>query len=357
MMKLETCICLGRSSNSGHNFPTKFDIKLIIDDFSVSPTSLKRKYFVNKKEYTPVVGDKLYFLPGCNVPRFKLKEFLNNESATLVKNINKATVTFMSADVFYNLMQQNDYCYRYEKEDVLALYNKHDGDSTVINALKASTSKYVMSRSSIGNQGAISEVKDYPECFVKDQKSYEQLIYIESATNMYNQDEILKRINTGKVMSNEDYESIQRFFKSSDTSHHMVAMEMMANSDYQKSCVYLHLLILEYKDAIYVCKSKNHVNFKALLNFLKISDVHYHSIDKIFDSLIKTKLLSRENFNILEPLVIDAVSSGRKVTHFKASNVVPDDIILNAMEESVLNGDLDTLIINEEEIINPRLTR
>ena len=45
-------------------------------------------------EYTPTKGDKLYFLPGVNVPRIKLKDLALQHGIRTVRNIDEATHIF-----------------------------------------------------------------------------------------------------------------------------------------------------------------------------------------------------------------------------------------------------------------------
>ncbi len=45
-------------------------------------------------EYVPTKGDKLYFLPGVNVPRIKLKDLALQHGIRTVRNIDDATHIF-----------------------------------------------------------------------------------------------------------------------------------------------------------------------------------------------------------------------------------------------------------------------
>ena len=47
-----------------------------------------------KKEYTPKMSDKLYFLPGVNIPRIKLKEFALNYHIKTTRDFTEADVIF-----------------------------------------------------------------------------------------------------------------------------------------------------------------------------------------------------------------------------------------------------------------------
>jgi hypothetical protein len=50
-----------------------------------------------KNEYTPMKGDKLYFLPGVNIPRIKLKDLATKFGIRTIRDINEATIIFGSS--------------------------------------------------------------------------------------------------------------------------------------------------------------------------------------------------------------------------------------------------------------------
>jgi hypothetical protein len=63
-----------------------------IDYVAITATNSPIK--IVDKEYKPRIGDKLYFLPGVNIPRVKLKDLLVTYNISTVRNINDATVIF-----------------------------------------------------------------------------------------------------------------------------------------------------------------------------------------------------------------------------------------------------------------------
>ncbi len=68
-------------------------------------------------------------------------------------------------------------------------------------------------------------------------------------------------------------------FKSSDKDNHIMAMEIMANSNYVESALYLLLLLEEYGHRIADCNTKNHVNFKSMVSYfgLRVRDIKKNS--------------------------------------------------------------------------------
>jgi hypothetical protein len=56
-------------------------------------------------------------------------------------------------------------------------------------------------------------------------------------------------------------------FESSDSDNHILAMEIMANAHYEKSVLYLQMLLSDYNYQISNSHTKNHVNFKSMLSY------------------------------------------------------------------------------------------
>jgi hypothetical protein len=65
-------------------------------------------------------------------------------------------------------------------------------------------------------------------------------------------------------------------FKSSDKDNHVLAMEIMANSNYSQSIFYLLRLFKDFSDKMANQKSRNHVNFKSLVSYLSIGSATYN---------------------------------------------------------------------------------
>jgi hypothetical protein len=106
--------------------------------------------------------------------------------------------------------------------------------------------------------------------------------------------------------------------KSSDADNHVVAMEIMANSNYTKSCVYLMMLIMNNYIAIDTSRTKRHVNFKSLLNYLNLNPGNLHvDINKIIYFMAERELLTIETLDILRDEVLQ---DSLYVQHFKAGN-------------------------------------
>jgi len=70
-----------------------------IKESALSPVFLnilEEEFDVVKTPYIPKIGDKIYFLPGVNIPRVKLKKLILDYNIKIVKNIEDSTVIFGS---------------------------------------------------------------------------------------------------------------------------------------------------------------------------------------------------------------------------------------------------------------------
>ena len=72
------------------------------------------------------------------------------------------------------------------------------------------------------------------------------------------------------VIGETEFEQLRQMFLSSDSDNHVLAMEIMANSNYSQSIFYLLRLFKDYNRKISDQRSRNHVNFKSLVSIMII---------------------------------------------------------------------------------------
>lgn len=336
----------------------QFEIMYINESASDDIEDTVRK-FMPKKSYTPTKGDKIYFVPGCTVPRFKVKDFCEKFDVALVKNPERATARFVGTEGFKSLFRRTNNNYWYSK-DVILQTLRNPKYEIVCKAIAESSSNFVLIDYRAvnfikANQNFNAKEMNYrtaPNVRFQNEEAYQKFINITSEENLYNQDEVLRRINTGNVMTKEDYVAIKRLLKSSDMENVKVAIETMSNCDYEKSCVHLLLLIHEFGGTLYNAPTKNHVNFKSLLKFFGITNLGNFRLDDIITTLLEQKLLSKANLDILLPLAMQQMSN---TDYFSVKEITPSKEILRGLEENILDADCNTEIIEEPiEQINPR---
>lgn len=115
-------------------------------------------------------------------------------------------------------------------------------------------------------------------------------------------------------------------FKSSDKDNHIMAMEIMANSNYVESALYLLMLLEEYGHRIADCNTKNHVNFKSMVSYfgLRVRDVDNLDPDDVSKKLTSLGLLTTEWLNILlESRLNWFITNIARSSTFNVASIVP----------------------------------
>jgi hypothetical protein len=104
---------------------------------------------------------------------------------------------------------------------------------------------------------------DTNNCNIKfcSQEDYNMLRDLFVNKNVYMQDDLLKILNQDVVIDTEMYKQLNSMLENGETSNVKIAMEIMANSDYEKSAPYLLLLFMNHGYRIWDSGFRNHVNF------------------------------------------------------------------------------------------------
>jgi hypothetical protein len=325
-------------------------------------------------EYVPAKGDRVYIYPDSTIPRFKLKSFCQTNKVAIIRDKDKANVKIINSKFTKNLFTTSHYNYykRYELLEHLEKYGKLSFPfiSNTICLLKEQTSEIVEYDYYVNNMLKSTEMlgkayyeKDYDNDpydgynsfkFV-DKAAYDQAVILSQAADHYYEDNLLKQINTGGVMDITQYESIKHLFNSSDNDNTKLAIEAMANCDFQKSAVFLLLLIDEYPTKIWESPNRSHVNFQSLIKFFDIN-IRSMNTNNIVKSLIQRNLLNRYNLDILLPIMKENVNSSHRSDFISVDTVKLSDEIHTALANNILDKDHNTVIVDEpEEEINPSL--
>jgi hypothetical protein len=291
--------------------------------------------FATTTPYVPAKGDKLWFYPGCDVPRFKVKQFCMNHDVAVVKYKDKSSVRFMGPESIREMIES--YNGRFVPKDIFLAWL----DNVMCNAYvplrdaviaTQSTEVYIRNpalgsfckKDLFGTKVLFQRTDEaaYKNIdYIKDDENYQQLTDMINDTGLRPQDDLLSLLNTGVEMDQKMYEDIHRLFESSDKENTRLAMEAMANCDFQKSAVYLLLLLKEYGSKISDSGNKHHVNFKSLIKYFQIRNLENMSVDNMIDSLRHQKLLSVDNLNRLMPLAMETIRKQGDLQNIKIKDV------------------------------------
>lgn len=354
-------MCMDVDTNKGH---IEFEEVAIINCVDTNRDGIIANLLVDKK-YTPAKGDKIYFEPGCTVPRFKVKQMCQKYGVAVVKAPGPNSIRILSPDTINKLIT-GIYGECYDKDVILPVLRRANRKiyEPLIKAVHEAPCQYMfinykVSRYLDNHITEEYESVDYslkPDYMFVNMDAYNLYIQLINNPNVYSQNEILSKLNDGAVMDDEKYQSIKRLFESTSQDDHKVALEIMANCDYEKSCVYLLLLFKNYGNVIDDCPNKRHVNFKSLVRFFEINRIDRVNLNDIIDSLIARKLLNKSNLDKLMPQIMEEMKDSSPVERFNIKEIEYDDDITKALEENILDFDKDTDIVNDdEEEINPKL--
>jgi len=273
---------------------------------------------INDKDYTPTKGDKLYFLPGVNIPRVKLKDLSLQHGIKTVRDIDQATHVFAGKNT-RDKITSSKWFYTMETKglrDILAdpdLVMDDYYKDNLNQALEFYTEDIVILHYHTANELRNSElpsVKKYisstisrsSNLFYSVDDEYVDLFPTICNLDVFHESKLLKHINGDDAATIDEtmFLQISDMFKSSDSDNHVLAMEIMANSNYIDSLLYIEMLFEKYAYQMTQCHTKNHVNFKSLLSFLGKSKTYMNTdVDDIMKSLIDKGVLDIEKVNII----------------------------------------------------------
>jgi len=226
----------------------------------------------------------------------------------------------------------------------------------------------------------IATIKD-----VKVSKYSEKIVYIEDdfkeeflrlqSLKIFDESSVIDILNgeEAAVIDKDMFEHISEMFNSSDRDNWVLAMEIMANSKYTDSLIYIELLFYYHAGKIMDVHSKNHVNFKSLVSYLNKDMRYLHTnIDGVTKSLINKGQFTTDKVEIvMDYLHSDIIQSGNSDYYtVKTISVNPDFIAqlgtnytyqvqadyigpeipveFDEEEERVATPEIETIFIEEE---------
>lgn len=302
-----------------------------------------------KGTYTPTAGDKLFFTKDCTVPRFKVKNLCEKHNLSVTRDRSKATAVFIS-DKFVEEYISRDWLYICSAEKLKEHIKKtpFSHNMQVINLIKFITDNnvekicfpyYISDTFDINGFELDMDSNHIRYCT---QENFDTIRDLFTGNITYIQDDILKILNQDVVIDKEMYKQIDAMLESGDNSNIKIAMEIMANSNYEHSAPYILLLFMNHGYKIWDSGFRNHVNFKSLVEFFDLNGRRGYTnidLDEIINILKTKKFLTKETINIFMPLAYDEIKENCSLEHFKVSKIEflddskDDEEVLNIEDE------------------------
>lgn len=314
-----------------------------------------------KNEYTPMKGDKLYFLPGVNIPRIKLKDLATKFGIRTVRDINEATIIFGSSKT-KDKMTGSSWKYKIPTPVVQLFFETYKNDmddyqfSKIETALEFYTEEYILTDWSTARNFTDTDCPQFNSYslqpvyldYVNNKRTSSEYVY-DVATeylSIFNSlksreiiDEscLLDQLNgdDAVIIDADMFTQLTTMFNSSDDDNHILAMEILANSKYKESLLYIEMIFKNHAYSIGNCHTKNHVNFKSLLSYLGKSNRYIDtSLDDIMNSLISKKVLTKDKIDILLENYGHEINNRGDSTYFKVQTITVNEDTLSLLNEN-----------------------
>jgi hypothetical protein len=266
----------------------------------------------------------IYFAPKCSIPRDKAKPFLEEKKIKTVRDRDTADIIIASTDSIEAGLDTK-HLYYIKTSDIIPFANGFKLGGNVHNIteqLATYTGKHVIvDRSAVGTFYVSNHAHPLKTLYgtALQGKSFRSGDYYGEYITTVIDDFLLNSSNLGNVYSQEEFnnligdtvidrdafESLRTMLTSMDKDNHLVAMTIMAGCNYEKSFVYLALLLEEFgRNAIYNNKYRNTVGFKSLTNWLGYNKYRWDK-DAILDVSIEKGLLTHELLDTVKASVLN----------------------------------------------------
>ena len=256
-------------------------------------------------EYVPTKGDKVYFLPGVNVPRVKFKEIALEYGIRTVRNPNDANVFFGNRSTT-DKITDGRWVYKVETKYLTNALesNALDLDEFYIDKLKSALEFYTNEFITTDHPFALAIAEGANNSQVRLQTISDDYIELGKALEgkiIYEESTIIDKLNgqDASVIDAVMFEQLSIMFNSSDSDNCVLGMEILANCKYSASLPYMLLLFKDFSRNMYNSHTKNHVNFKSLVNWLGGNILHCNDIDELCDILKDKGQFVPKNLDIL----------------------------------------------------------
>jgi hypothetical protein len=314
-----------------------FDVDSYLGDFNAESNSLLN---IVKEPYVPQQGDKIYFLPGVSVPRVKFKNVSVEYGIKTVRDPKLANVFFGCSRSIHS-MTNNLWHYKAQVKDFLEFIKviDHRLDSHTRDKLETALEFYEKDHIGVSWNIMNCMVATVPDTNVS--RHSQRLVYIDDiykeefirlqSLKIYDESSVIDILNgeEATVIDETMYQHIREMFNSSDKDNHVLAMEIMANSKYTESLIYLELLFHFHASRMMDSHTKNHVNFKSLVSYLnKEMRYLYTDLDGVVDSLIRKDQFTPDKMEIVMNHLKEVITQTGDSKHFtvKTITIHPDFI-------------------------------
>ena len=256
-------------------------------------------------EYVPQKGDKVYFLPGVNVPRVKFKEIALEYGIRTVRNPNEADVFFGNKSTT-DKITDSKWVYKVETKYLINALDNNllQLDECYIDKLKTALEFYTNEFIGTDHPFAMAIAENAETSQLRIHTISDDFIQLSQALEgkvIYEESTIIDKLNgqDASIIDAAMFNQLSTMFQSTDEDNHVLAMEIIANCKYSASLPYMLLLFKDFSGQMYNSHTRNHVNFKSLVGWLNGSVLQRNTLDDLCDILKDKGQFVPKNLDIL----------------------------------------------------------
>lgn len=245
----------------------------------------------SKAEFKFEEGKTYFYLPDVSIPRFKLKATTEALNVKSTRSSEKADYIFMgpvrknkSADSLSNT--EVKYKSYYRINDELSRFDQVKGYSDKLDSKLAEIERLSKVYDILIDKENVDLIRDnWRDQYGKwlwmhyfTTKNFISLKHPSLLSKLRHQDDLTDLINKDSiVVTDEKMKDLQGMFDSKDHDNIVLAMEIMANSNFEESILNNYFLLINNLRVISDAKESGHRNFQNFLLFYGLDLRHLHS--------------------------------------------------------------------------------
>lgn len=328
----------------------------VTSDWKVESVNVKKIEVIDKpdditkcfeqNDFTFKAGDKVFITSRCSIPRAKIKQSFKEKGLKITHDVDEADHIIVDRD-FVEYHTQNSYSSLYKQDKIEKIMNDSSMIISRVNdkLVKASFKnileelvqhpvndclvEYRVGRAIDDAMEKAGLVNQEGEHDYSSERGYLRTInnvkrdffikVLDNIDKVILEDRLIGMTNNEIHMEKELFDSLCKYMQSEDKDNILLAMETMANCNYESSALYLLLLIEKYGYKMRDSRVSNYVNFKSMMRFFNISRYKLDRLgyDDILDILKEKNLLNQGYIDIITPLVFEEMQSGRTFRWFR----------------------------------------
>lgn len=288
---------------------------------AISPDGLEA---IAEGDYVVDRKNSNFYLPDVEIPRFKRKVFADENKMKNTNKLSKANcIIFNPFSAFYKhedtTVISYDENYRIETSKflehakVLGNYGYVDDKTIKKIELLSKTNPYIYSSYS-DYKSFTTELSDLANYYVGYEYTEYPFIQSEELTEAYQANPNIKFYtqrsvqkclsDAGIIVDVDKYKELCKLIDTDDSDNVVLAMEIMANSNYAKSIIYIFMLLIKRGKVMAELGNTDHVNFKHMLHYFNLGNQDLNEnfdegdVETIFRTLKEHGQFTRANANM-----------------------------------------------------------